>query len=112
MNTKVSRAGGTRSAPCAYCGGTEPGDRQCHNAPCCFVLPLESESGRAGMVRWLLRRLVGAFERQWNYDASYLQEMIDASPRAAWRFKQATKLANYCRDVPLDAWVAAGLTAV
>ena len=40
------------------------------------------------MMRWLLRRTINAFERQWNYDASYLREMIEASPRAAWRFLQ------------------------
>jgi alkylhydroperoxidase family enzyme len=64
------------------------------------------------VLRWLFRRTVSAFERQWNYDASYLREMIDASPRAAWRFLQATKLGNYRRDVPMEALVAAGITAV
>ena len=64
------------------------------------------------MLRWLFRRRVSAFERQWNYDASYLREMIDASPRAAWRFLSAARLGNYCRDVPIEALVAAGITAV
>ena len=47
------------------------------------------------MVRWLMLRAVSAFERQWNYDASYLREMIEASPRAAWHFLRATRLGNY-----------------
>jgi len=64
------------------------------------------------MLRWLLRRFVSIFERQWNYDASYLREIIDASPRAAWRFMNAARLGNYRRDVPLDALLAAGITAV
>jgi hypothetical protein len=64
------------------------------------------------MLRWLLRRTVSAFERQWNYDASYLREIIDASPRAAWRFLSAARLGNYRRDVPIEALVAAGITAV
>ena len=64
------------------------------------------------MVRWVLRRAISVFERQWNYDASYLREIIDASPRAAWRFLQAARLGNYRRDVPIEAWVAAGITAV
>ena len=64
------------------------------------------------MLRWLFRRAIGAFERQWDYDASYVRDIIDASPRAAWRFFSAARLANYRRDVPLEAWVAAGLTAV
>ena len=64
------------------------------------------------MLRWVLRRSLSAFERQWNYDASYLREIIDVSPRAAWRFFSAARLANYRRDVPTEALVAAGITAV
>jgi hypothetical protein len=59
-----------------------------------------------------MKRGVAAFERQWNYDASYLREMIDVSPRAAWLFSRATGLARYRRGVPLDAWAAAGIVAV
>ena len=64
------------------------------------------------MLRWLLRRTVSAFERQWNYDAGYLRDIVDASPRAAWRFFTAARLGNYRRDVPLEALTAAALTAV
>ena len=64
------------------------------------------------MFRWLLRRNLAAFERNWNYDASYLREIIDASPLAAWRFFGAARLGRYSRDVPVEALVAAGLTAV
>ena len=53
-----------------------------------------------------------AFERQWGYDAGYLREIIDASPRAAWRFLHATRLGNYRRDVPIEALFAAAITAV
>ncbi len=64
------------------------------------------------MLRWLLRRAVARFERQWNYDASYVREIIDVSPRAAWRFLSAARLGTYCPDVPAEALVAAGITAV
>jgi hypothetical protein len=64
------------------------------------------------VLRWLLRRTVSAFERQWNYDASYLREIIEVSPLAAWRFANAARLGTYCRDVPVEALVAAGITAV
>jgi hypothetical protein len=64
------------------------------------------------MLRWLFRRTVRVFERQWNYDASYLQEIIDTSPYAAWRFMTATRLGSYNRDVPIAALIAAGITAV
>lgn len=64
------------------------------------------------MLRWLLRRTVSAFERQWNYDASYLHEIVEASPHAAWRFFNAARLGNYRSDVPLEALTAAAITAV
>ena len=64
------------------------------------------------MLRWLFRRATRSFERQWNYDAGYLRDIIDASPRAAWRFMNATRLGNYRRDAPIEAVVAAGSTAV
>ena len=64
------------------------------------------------MLRWLLGRTVSAFERQWSYDATYLREIIDASPRAAWRFLNAARLGSYRRDVPIQALAAAGITAV
>ena len=59
-----------------------------------------------------MRRGVAAFERQWNYDASYVHELIAADPRAAWMFQRATSLGKYRKDVPADAWAAAAITAV
>jgi hypothetical protein len=64
------------------------------------------------MLRWLMRRGVRAFERQWNYDASYVHEMIEADPRAGWMFQRATSLGKYRKDVPADALAAAAITAV
>jgi alkylhydroperoxidase family enzyme len=59
-----------------------------------------------------LRSTIRAFERQWNYDASYLREIAETSPRAAWLFLRAARLGNYRRDLPIEALVAAGITAV
>jgi hypothetical protein len=64
------------------------------------------------MLRYLLNRAVRSFERQWDYDASYIHDMIDADPRAAWKFQQAAALGKYRKDVPPEAWAAAALTAV
>src|SRR5262249_28001464 len=44
--------------------------------------------------------------------ASYMREMIDASPSAAWLFSRVTALGQFRRDLPLDAWFTAGITAV
>ena len=64
------------------------------------------------MLRWLMRRGLKSFERQWNYDASYVHEIIAADPRAALRFQRATSLGKYRKDVPAAALAAAGITAV
>jgi alkylhydroperoxidase family enzyme len=64
------------------------------------------------MLRWLLRRMTESFERKWNYDASYLREIIAISPRAAWMFARATSLGSYRHQVPVAALAAAGITAV
>jgi alkylhydroperoxidase family enzyme len=52
-----------------------------------------------------------AFERQWNYDASYLREIVEVSPGAAWRFMLATRLCSHAQNVPREALAAAALTA-
>ena len=64
------------------------------------------------MIKWALRRAIDKFERDWNYDASYLRDIADASPRAAWLFSRVTALGQFRRDLPVDAWCAAGITAV
>ena len=64
------------------------------------------------MLKWLMRKGLAAFERKWDYDASYLREIIDASPKAAWMFSRAAGIGSYRKDVPLAAWTAAAITAV
>ena len=63
-------------------------------------------------MKWLLKRAIDRFEREWKYDGSYMREIIDASPRAAWLFSRAAALGQFRRDVPLEPWYAAGITAV
>jgi hypothetical protein len=31
------------------------------------------------MLKWLMKRGIAAFERQWNYDARYVHEIIEAA---------------------------------
>jgi len=64
------------------------------------------------MLKWFLRRQIGAFQRTWNYDACYLREMIEADPRAVLTFGKVKGLTKYRKDVPLAAWCAAGIGAV
>ena len=64
------------------------------------------------MLKWFLRRQIAAFERTWNYDASYVREMIDADPQAVIVFGKVLGLSRYRKDLPLAAHCAAGLVAV
>ena len=64
------------------------------------------------MIKWVLQRAIDKFERDWKYDGSYMRDIIDASPRAAWLFSRAAALGQFRRDVPLEPWYAAGITAV
>jgi hypothetical protein len=64
------------------------------------------------MIKWLLHKTIDKFERNWKYDASYMRDIIDASPRAAWLFSRAAALGQFRRDIPIEPWFAAGITAV
>jgi hypothetical protein len=61
------------------------------------------------MIRWFLQRWIDKFERTWNYDASYVREMLDADPRAMMAFSKVASLSKYHKDVPPAAYCAAGI---
>jgi hypothetical protein len=63
------------------------------------------------MLKWFLRRWIDKFERTWNYDASYMREVLEADPRALMAFSKVQGIANYCKDVPLAAYCAAGIVS-
>jgi hypothetical protein len=64
------------------------------------------------MIKWLLRRWIAGFERTWNYDASYVHELINADPRAVLAFSKAARIGKYRKDIPLAPHCAAGIIAV
>jgi hypothetical protein len=41
-----------------------------------------------------------------------MRDIIDASPYAAWLFSRATALGQFRRDIPIEPWYAAAITAV
>jgi hypothetical protein len=61
------------------------------------------------MIKWLLRRRLDAFEREYDYDTSHLRYILDVSLRAALKFGRVMGLTTYRVDVPLEAGYAAGL---
>ncbi len=64
------------------------------------------------MIKWALCKAIDKVERDWDYDTSYIRNIIDASPRAAWLFFRVTALGQFRRDLPIEAWCAATITAV
>jgi len=64
------------------------------------------------MSRGFLRRQIAGFEREWNYDAAYLYDLIDADPHAMLTFGKVQYLTKYRKDIPVAAYCAAGLIAV
>ena len=63
------------------------------------------------MIKWFMRRQLAAFERNWNYDAPYLRDLVEADPRAAMAFAKVTGLSTYRKDVPPAAYFAAKIIA-
>jgi hypothetical protein len=64
------------------------------------------------MIQWFLRRWIAKFQRTWNYDASYLRDVLDADPRALLAFGKVNAIGAYRKDVPLACYTAAGIVAV
>jgi hypothetical protein len=63
------------------------------------------------MLQWIARHRLRAFERAFNYDASYMHQMLDASWTAFARFMPVSKMAQYREDVPLLTWHAAKIAS-
>jgi hypothetical protein len=63
------------------------------------------------MLGWLVKRQMGKFERDFDYDLAYARDIYDASPRAFFRFSRISALAGHREDVPPEAWFAAKIAA-
>jgi len=65
-----------------------------------------------GMLSWILRNRLRAFEREWEYDMSYARALLDADVRAFLAFAKAQGMGRYRKDIPRDVGYAAGITAM
>jgi hypothetical protein len=63
------------------------------------------------MIKWLMRRRLAAFERDFDYDARYAHDILEASRRAFYALSKIQALAGFRRDVPREAYYAAKLVA-
>ena len=61
------------------------------------------------MIKFLLHKFVSRFERQYNYDATYLHELADISPGAFRRFASVQMKLQSKGDAPRDALQAAAI---
>jgi hypothetical protein len=64
------------------------------------------------MLKWLIRRRIAAYEREYDYDSSYVLDMLDASSRAVFAFSRIAAIANYRHGVTPEAWYAAKIATV
>lgn len=63
------------------------------------------------MLKGYLHRTVSKLERGYGYDAGYLHEVIDASPRAFFKFGLFQTMSSHREEIPKDAWYAAKIAA-
>ncbi|MDQ2858624.1 MAG: hypothetical protein M3R53_08255 [Candidatus Eremiobacteraeota bacterium] len=64
------------------------------------------------MVEHFARRAIGAFERRWRYDGSYMREILnEAGLGAIAPLAALGKVSKYRRDVPVSVYYSAKVTA-
>lgn len=56
------------------------------------------------MISWLIRRKIDAFQAEYEYDMSYVRELLTVSPKAARLYAQATQLGSFRAGVPVDVY--------
>ncbi|MDQ0465162.1 hypothetical protein QO010_002946 [Caulobacter ginsengisoli] len=61
------------------------------------------------MLRAILKAAIGRFEKRYDYDVSYMRQLIDADPAAFQAFSAVQKLSSYRKGAPPAAIAAAGL---
>jgi hypothetical protein len=62
------------------------------------------------MFKWLMRRQIAAFERNYGYDAGYVREILAADAAAFRALWKVSSFAKYRKAVPRDALYAAQIT--
>ncbi len=61
------------------------------------------------MLKWLFKKRLDAFDRDYGYDSSYLREILSADLSAAIKLSKAMGLTKYRKGAPAEACCAAGL---
>ncbi|WP_424630846.1 hypothetical protein [Bradyrhizobium sp. SYSU BS000235] len=61
------------------------------------------------MRRFIMRRVLRAFSKRYNYDAGYLELMLDEAPSAFFKFAKIAAVSRHREIVPVEAYFAAKL---
>jgi hypothetical protein len=65
-----------------------------------------------GMLTWLIKKRLDAFERKYGYDVSYARELLAVDTRALLAFARTESMGKYRRDVPAHLYYAVKLTGI
>ena len=63
------------------------------------------------MLKWFMKRKLKAFGDAFDYDTSYMQELVDVDPAAGIAVSRLSAVASYRADAPAAAWFAGKLVA-
>ena len=63
------------------------------------------------MLKWLLKRRLKAFEKRWGYDTGYMRTVVDEAGVGAVMPMNGLQGLKYRRDIPVDVYYGATLTA-
>lgn len=64
------------------------------------------------MLSWFIKRRLESFEKSYDYDVSYLQDMLAQSPTAVIKFFRAASLGEFREGISKDAIYAARLVSI
>ncbi|WP_454762076.1 hypothetical protein [Caulobacter segnis] len=62
-------------------------------------------------MKAIMAAAIGGFEKRYDYDATYIRDLLEASPKAARAFQGVRTLSGYREGAPAAALAAAGLVA-
>lgn len=64
------------------------------------------------MISWLIRRKIDGFQAAYEYDMSYVRELLRVSPKAARLYSRATQLNTFNAGVPTDVYFVTSIVGV
>jgi len=62
-----------------------------------------------GMLKWLIRNRIAAFEKQFDYDMTYARELLATDLGAFFALAKVQAMGNYAKGVPKEVRYAAKL---